>query len=259
MNVGEVAAKIEERLPLAWSEEWDNSGLLIGDPDAPVERIAVSLDATEETVRDAKEHGCGMLVVHHPAIFLPMKRIVSPSPVAKMIRAAIIGGVAVYSAHTNWDSSPEGINVILSRQLGLLDVSPLMPSHNGAWGMGAIGNLASPMTVSGLAKRTKELWGLSAILTYGDESDALSRVALCGGAGGDFLQTAINMGADVFITADVSHHYLLQAQSARTHLIAVNHGEMECVSLPDFRALVMEAASLDVVLLENGNWTPLVI
>ncbi|MDR1515418.1 MAG: Nif3-like dinuclear metal center hexameric protein [Synergistaceae bacterium] len=259
MNVGEAAAKIEERLPLAWSEEWDNSGLLIGDPAAMIERIAVSLDATEGTVRDAREHGCGMLVVHHPAIFMPMKKIVSPSPVAKMVRAAITEGVAVYSAHTNWDSSPEGVNVILSRQLGLLDVSPIMPPHDGAWGMGAIGNLAGPMTVSGLAGRIKELWGLSTLLTYGDDTAPLSRVALCGGAGGDLLQAAISMSADVFITADVSYHYLLHAQLTSTHLIVVNHGEMERASLPNFCALVREASSLDVVLLENSNWTPLVI
>ncbi|MDR1021602.1 MAG: Nif3-like dinuclear metal center hexameric protein [Synergistaceae bacterium] len=259
MNVGEVAAKIEERLPLAWSEEWDNPGLLIGDPAAPVERIAVSLDATERTVSDAKGHGCGMLVVHHPAIFMPMKKVVLPSPVARMVRSALMKGVAVYSAHTNWDSSPEGVNVILSRQLGLRDVRPIMSPHDGAWGMGAIGDLELPMTVSGIARRIKDLWGLSTLLTYGDDAAPLSRVALCGGAGGDFLQATINMGADVFITADVSYHYLLHAQLTRTHMIVVNHGEMERASLPSFCGLVREVSSLDVVLLENSNWTPLVI
>jgi dinuclear metal center YbgI/SA1388 family protein len=259
MNVGEIAAKIEERLPLAWSEDWDNSGLLIGDPASSVEKIAVSLDATEGTVSDAKAHGCGMLVVHHPAIFQPMKKIVPPSPVARMVRAAILGGVAVYSAHTNWDSSPEGVNVILSRHLGLTGVRPIMPPHDGAWGMGAIGDLESPMTVSCLARRLKDLWGLSTLLTYGDDVTPLSRVALCGGAGGDFLQVTINMGADVFITSDVSYHYILHAQLTRTHLIVANHGEMERASLPNFCGLMREVSSLDVVLLENSNWTPLVI
>lgn len=259
MNVGEIAAKIEERLPLEWSESWDNSGLLIGDPSAPIEKIAVSLDATESTVLDAKEHGCGMLVAHHPAIFHPLKKIVSPSPAAAMIRAAISGGIAVYSAHTNWDSSPEGVNVILSRQLGLRGVCPIVPPHDGAWGMGAIGDLARPMTVNSLARRLKELWGLSALLSYGDGVTPLSRVALCGGAGGDFLQAAINMGADVFVTADVGYHYILHAQLTGTHLIVANHGEMERASLPDFCGLIREVSSLDVVLLENSNWTPLVI
>jgi dinuclear metal center YbgI/SA1388 family protein len=259
MDVGEIARRIEGRLPLDWCEDWDNSGLIIGDPGRPVDKIAVSLDATEKTVVDALVRGCRMLVVHHPAIFIPMKKIVMPSPAAKMIQSALTGGIAVYSAHTNWDSSPDGVNVILSRQLELSDVNPIMPPHDGAWGMGAIGELRSPMTVSRLAKLVKELWGLSTLMTYGDDTSPISRVALCGGAGGDFLQIAIEMGADVFITADVSYHYLLHAQLAGTHLIVVNHGEMERVSLPSFCRLVADATSLEVVLLDNSNWTPLVI
>jgi putative NIF3 family GTP cyclohydrolase 1 type 2 len=105
----------------------------------------------------------------------------------------------------------------------------------------------------------KEAWGLSSLLAYGGGSDQLSRVALCGGAGGDFLQPVVDMGADVFITADVSYHYLLHAQLSGIHLIVVNHGEMERASLPGLCVLLREVSSLDVVLLENSNWIPEII
>jgi dinuclear metal center YbgI/SA1388 family protein len=259
VSVGEVARRLDERLPAAWSEDWDNVGLIIGDPDARVERIAVALDATEECVVLALKLGCRMLVVHHPAIFRPMKRIVEPSPEASMIRSALSGGVAVYSSHTNWDSSPDGVNVVLSRMLGLLDVSPIMPQRGGAWGMGAVGNLSGPMSLSALARLAKDVWGLSTLLAYGGDSTPLSRVALCGGAGGDLLQAVKSLGADVFITADVGYHYLLHARLSGMRLVVVNHGEMESASLPALRDLVREAASLEAVLLESGNWTPLVI
>ena len=259
LKVGEIAACLEKRLPCVWSEDWDNVGLIIGDANAEVQKIAVSLDATERSVEDAVRNGCQMLIVHHPAIFRAIKKIVQPSPLAKMISAAIRAGVAVYSSHTNWDSSPEGVNVILARLIGLADVCPIMTPHDGAWGMGAIGSLPSPLTVNALARRAKAVWGLSTLLTYGDGETPLSRVALCGGAGGDLLHITIDMGADVFITADISYHYLLHAQLTSTHLIVVNHGEMERASLPDFCKVIREVSGLEVLLLKNENWTPIVI
>lgn len=259
MSVKDVVTKIEERLPKVWSEDWDNVGLIVGDPDRKVTKIAVALDATEQSVRNAVEFGCEMLVVHHPAIFRPLKRIVMPSPIAKMLDVAIRSDVAVYSSHTNWDSSPEGVNVILSNLLGLSDIAPIMSPHDGAWGMGAIGELSSPMTVRELARRAREAWGLSSLLIYGDDETPLRKVALCGGAGGDFLPVIIDRGSDVFITADVSYHYLLHAQLASTHLIVVNHGEMERASLPGLCRILEEITSLEVLLLKSVNWTPLII
>ena len=259
MKVKDIVTKIEERLPKSWSEDWDNIGLLVGDPALDVSKIAVALDATEDSVNDAIKEGCEMLVVHHPAIFRPLNRIIMPSPIAKMLSAAISGNLAIYSSHTNWDSSPEGVNVILADILGLKDVKPLMTSQEGAWGMGAIGELPEPMTVKELAKKAKKVWDLASLLIYGDDDTPLSRVALCGGAGGDFLPMTIDKGADVFITADVSYHYLLHAQLASTHLIVVNHGEMERVSLPALCGILREITSLETVLLKNSNWTPLVI
>lgn len=259
MKVAEISSRIEARIPRAWAEDWDNVGLLVGDPEWEVSRIAVSLDATAESVRAAVGKGCQMLLVHHPAIFRPLSRIVAPSPAAQMIGCAIRDEIAVYSAHTNWDSSPEGVNVILSRLLGLTNVAPILQPHEGAWGMGAIGDLPDPMTVGTLARHAKRAWGLSTLLTYGDDERPLSKAALCGGAGGDLLHATIERGAEVYITADVSYHYLLHAQLTQTHLIVVNHGEMERASLPALCELVREATALEVTLLDNGNWTPIVI
>jgi dinuclear metal center YbgI/SA1388 family protein len=259
MKIREIAERIEGRLPLSWCEEWDNSGFLVGDPESSVDRIAVSLDATERSIMQAVEKNCGMLVTHHPAIFRAIDRVVHPSPEAKMISASIKGGTAVYSSHTNWDSSPEGVNVILSKGLGLKDFLPLAPSGSGAWGMGSIGRLRKPAALSALARAVRDAWGLSCLLTYGDDGAPLSSVALCGGAGGDLLGAAIDLGADVFITADLSYHSIMRAQAANMPLIAVNHGEMESVALPGLCSLLRDAVGLDVELLEKINWIPSVI
>jgi putative NIF3 family GTP cyclohydrolase 1 type 2 len=85
------------------------------------------------------------------------------------------------------------------------------------------------------------------------------RAALCGGAGVDLLGAAMEMGADVFISSDISYHYQLSAQLMKTHIIVANHGEVERTTLPHLCRLVREAASLEVILLEKENWTPIVI
>ncbi|MDR1482586.1 MAG: Nif3-like dinuclear metal center hexameric protein [Synergistaceae bacterium] len=259
MKVREIVRRIEEQLPLSWSEEWDNSGLLVGDPESSADKIAVALDATEHSILRAIGMNCGMLVTHHPVIFRSIDRVVLPSPEAQAISASLKGGTAVYSSHTSWDSSPEGVNVILSNLLGLKDFSPLLYPRGGAWGMGSIGRLRRPATLSSLARAVRDAWGLSYLSAYGDGSAPLNLAALCGGAGGDFLQAAIDRGADVYITADVSYHCVMQAQAANIALITVNHGEMEAASLPGLRDLLKEATGLGVELLENSNWIPSLI
>jgi putative NIF3 family GTP cyclohydrolase 1 type 2 len=125
--------------------------------------------------------------------------------------------------------------------------------------MGSIGCLRKPASLSALARAVRDAWGLSCLLTYGDDGVPLKSVALCGGAGGDLLGAAIDRGADVFITADLSYHSIIRAQAANMPLIAVNHGEMESAALPGLCDLIRDAVGLGVELLENSNWIPSVI
>ncbi|MDR1885441.1 MAG: Nif3-like dinuclear metal center hexameric protein [Synergistaceae bacterium] len=259
MKVREIVERIEKILPRSWSEEWDKVGLMIGDPESSVDRIAVALDATERSVRDASAKGCRMLVTHHPAIFQAVERILHPSPMAGMISASMTDGVAVYSAHTNWDSSPSGVNVILSRLLGLEDVLPIEPRGGGAWGMGAIGLVPGGAVPVTLARMARDAWGLSSLMIHGNDEKPIRMAALCGGSGSEFLQEVIDLGADVYITADVGYHYLLHAQLSGMRIIEVNHGEMERASLPGLCDLVRDATGLETELLDDFAWPTVAI
>ena len=75
MKVREIAALLEEQVPLGWQESYDNAGLAVGDPEAEVTTVLVALDATEEVVEEAIEIGAQMVVTHHPIIFRPLKRL----------------------------------------------------------------------------------------------------------------------------------------------------------------------------------------
>lgn len=120
---------IEEWAPLALVEDWDNSGLLVGAPDAEVSKALVTLEITPEVAAEAIAEKVQLIVSHHPLLRDPLSQIrfdVYPaSLIAKMIRHDI----AVYAAHTNLDAAPGGINDLLAERLGLEDVGLLAPTR----------------------------------------------------------------------------------------------------------------------------------
>ena len=126
MKLREITRKIETMIPLAWAEEWDNPGLLAGDPEWEIGKIAVSLDATPRSVRIACEKSADLLVTHHPAFIHPVSSLSPETAAGAAAFEAIKRKVALYGIHTNWDVSPEGVNRILALKAGLLDPLPLI-------------------------------------------------------------------------------------------------------------------------------------
>ena len=168
MKLSDIVEAIEKRLPKEWAEPWDNPGLLAGERGADVEKIAVALDAAPRTVARAAKLGCGLLVTHHPIIFRPVKSVVDDCHTGRTLFAALKSGVALYAAHTNWDSSPEGVNSVLASELGLENTEPLVPSQSGAWGLGAVGDLPRAVPLGVLGELLRERWNLSALSPSGD-------------------------------------------------------------------------------------------
>lgn len=107
------------------AESWDNSGLQLGDPQAVISRVMVALDATPAVVESALASGCQLLVTHHPLIFKALKSISSSGTPGRLIHAAIHGGLAVISMHTNYDIAEGGLNDLLAGRIGLSGCTPL--------------------------------------------------------------------------------------------------------------------------------------
>jgi len=126
MHVSDVVRVMETLAPPELAESWDNVGLLVGDASAPVRRVLLCVDVTDEVLAEAVETRAGMIVAHHPPIFRPVGRITAAeAPVA--YRAAR-RGIALYAAHTNLDAAPGGTNDALADALGLTDRRPLQPA-----------------------------------------------------------------------------------------------------------------------------------
>ena len=110
---------IESVAPLHLQEEYDNAGLQVGFADSPVRRVIVSLDITEEVVREAIRRDAQMIVSHHPLIFRPLRQVSNLSWQQRCVVLALQHGIALYSAHTNLDNARGGVNHEIARRLSL--------------------------------------------------------------------------------------------------------------------------------------------
>ncbi len=128
LRVREVIDVMQQLFPPALAETWDNIGLQLGEPEAPVRRVLVALDPTLAAVRQAGSDAA--LVCHHPLLIgdLP-RRLDLSTPLGRVIQRATSHRVAIIAAHTNADWGIGGVNEILAFKLGLTDVRPWQPLY----------------------------------------------------------------------------------------------------------------------------------
>lgn len=119
MQVKDIIQVLEQFAPLAYQESYDNSGLQVGDPQAAITGVLLTLDVTEEILQEAIERNCNMIVAHHPVIFSGLKRLAGRSYVERIVQKAIKQDIHIYAAHTNMDNVRAGVNAKIAEKLGL--------------------------------------------------------------------------------------------------------------------------------------------
>ena len=235
-SVADIIALIETIAPPHRAEIWDNCGLQVGNPNAPVSKAAVALDANEETIRSAAAGGADLLVTHHPLIFPDISSIDTGRATGKAIAAAIKSGISVYSAHTSLDHAPGGTSFAVARRLSFVDPTPLpgptpataprstlSDQDSAGDGILCLGGLPSSMKLVDLALLVKKVLGAPVIRMVGDPSRPVSRAAVCAGSGGDFIEMAHDLGAEVLITGEVRYHAAREAAAMGITLIEAGH------------------------------------
>ena len=130
MKLSAISKIIEAFAPPALQENYDNSGLLVGSPDQEVERILISLDITDEVVNEAIDLEANFILVHHPVIFKPLKSLTGKNEVERCVIACIKHNIAIYAAHTNADSTQNGVSAKMAEKLGLKNISILSPAKS---------------------------------------------------------------------------------------------------------------------------------
>lgn len=224
MKLKDLLNHIDSYAPFSLAEEWDNSGLIVGDYEAEVSSVAICLDAVSEAVSEAAENGCEVLLCHHPLIFRPIRNIDIHTETGRTIYEALMRGVSIIAAHTNFDKT--GVNAALAELIGLAEIKPL-----GDFGLA--GSIPAKMSLKNFAEHVKSHWELSRLNIYSQNLPSeISRAALCGGSGAEFWREAVSSGAQIYLTADMKYHELIDATRAGLVIGLADHGEMERASLP---------------------------
>jgi len=127
MKLFQLTTYLEERFPLNLQEDYDNSGLQLGDPSMDITSVLVALDCTEAIVEEAIQTGSNVIVMHHPILFKGIKRIGVSTEIERILYRCIKQDIAIYAIHTNLDNHIDGVNSKIASTIGLRQCRVLQP------------------------------------------------------------------------------------------------------------------------------------
>ena len=127
MKLLEITRYLETRAPLSLQESYDNSGLLVGNPEMEIHGALICLDSTEAVIDEAISKGLNLVIAHHPIVFSGLKRFTGRTYIERVVMKAIKHDIALYAIHTNLDNVLDGVNGKIASLLGLSNVRILEP------------------------------------------------------------------------------------------------------------------------------------
>ena len=229
MQLIEIFSAIEKIAPLHAAAPWDISGLQVAAHRSEADMLAVCLDPTPSSVRQALERGAQCILSHHPLALQPAlpRRLDAYHEVLRLLFAA---DVPLYAAHTSLDVNADGPAGWLARELELSNLAVLeatAPPLDAAplpLGFGLAGDLPASLSIAGITSALARHIDLSTATVCGPMPESISRLAYCTGSGSSLLREARAAGAQLFITGDVKYHTALEAEIC---LLDVGHHSLE--------------------------------
>ncbi|MFP4476498.1 MAG: Nif3-like dinuclear metal center hexameric protein [Desulfatibacillaceae bacterium] len=246
-RVRDVIRAMERLAPADSAEDWDNPGLQAGDRGWGVDKVGVALDPLPEVVEQAVNDGVDMLICHHPLIMRPLSSLDLSTPIGKILEQAIKHRLALYCAHTNLDRAPGGVNDVLADRLGLSGREGLTPSTHpeAPRSLGVVGDLPEATVLGALARRAREVLGLSGVRIAGDPGLEVRRVAVCGGSGRSLLKDFFRSGAQAYLTGDTGYHDARTVEAMGLGLVDIGHFGSEVVVVPALARMLADALAAD--------------
>lgn len=223
-TVSEIYQYLNTMLPTSLSCDWDNDGLMVcPDPDKQVRTILFALDITPAVVRFAKTVDAELIISHHPLIFRGIKHMDGSDGTSRKVMDLIQHNIAAMSFHTRLDAAEGGINDILADRFGLCDIEKFGAEGDDS---ARIGTLPTPMRFEDFCDLVKTKLHAPAVCGA-KGNDTVSRLAILGGSGKDYISAAQKMGADTFLTGEVNYNYLLDAAENGLSVVTAGHYHTE--------------------------------
>lgn len=225
-TVQEILDIVDGFAPWTSALDWDNSGLQAGWLQQPVQKIICALDLTPEVAEQALSGRVQLIITHHPVFYHAVKNITDSDWQQKLVLQCIRQGISVISVHTPWDAADGGVNDVLAGALDLQNVQLLDADTR----IGRMGFLTKSMALADFAALVRVKLGLRHV-TFVNGGRLVHKVALCGGAGMDFAEKALQQGCDTFLTADICYHEAQKSKFSGLNLIDGTHQGTEGISV----------------------------
>lgn len=224
-TVNDIIHLMNQKCPFSLQESWDNSGFLVGRRETEVSGILTALDITLETIDEAREAGCNLIVSHHPVIFNPVKRLTDESYDSRRLLALVENGIAAICCHTCLDSAIGGVNDVLAERCALRNTTVLEVTgeqDGRPCGIGRVGELEQPISLEMYMERLRTALRPNG-LRYCSGGKMVYRVAVGGGSCGSMLHEVLAKGCDTFVTSDLKYDHFLEAKALGLNLIDAGH------------------------------------
>lgn len=228
-TVIDISKKIEEFAPEFLKENYDNVGLMVGDKQKQVKKVLLSLDCTNEVIKEAIRFNCDLIITHHPLLFKRPKNIVKGDLLGDKVIALVKEDIALYACHTNLDSAKNGINETIVNMLGFTSNQIIEPNESGNYKDGGIGRLVrleKETLLSDIIKIVKEKLDIKNMRIVRG-SDKVKVLAIINGSGQDFFLKAKKLGADCIITGDTTYHFASDFKEMKISIIDAGHFSTE--------------------------------
>ncbi len=211
MRLKEIIKILDKVAPFALAEEWDNCGLMVGDPEQDVLKVMVALDPTLAVIAAAAESD--LIITHHPLFFGPIQALDLSEPLGRKVAMLMQNRTALVAMHTNLDKAAGGVADQLALKLGLQGLEQE--------GFLRTGRLKQPEVLKAWVKKLGTEF--NSVPRVVDGGRAVSMVGLCPGSGMEFWRQAHAYGCDTFVTGDVKYHQALEAREAGMNVVDLGH------------------------------------
>lgn len=243
--------------------DWDKTGLRVGNIQKDIRKILITLDLTDSVIQEAIRAKADLLLSHHPLLMEPIDSFLDSNSLGSKLLEIIKNSMAVYTAHTNYDIMPEGLNAIFAKKLGLAGikaaclepacVSEAHPSEETAYvisrienklaegGLGIIGELDVPVKLPVFFKKVKENLAISGFRwiagknrskmtgEFQRESATVKKILVINGSANSFTQriAVSDFDCDVVIVGELNYHSALEITESGKIIIEIGHGDSE--------------------------------
>jgi putative NIF3 family GTP cyclohydrolase 1 type 2 len=99
-------------------------------------------------------------------------------------------------------------------------------------GIGRVGHLPEPMTITDIASLIKGQFDLENVILYGDKEKVVWKVAICPGSGKSVIRNALDLNAELLITGDIGHHEGIDAVDEGLMILDATHYGLERIFIP---------------------------